>query len=115
MIQSNWDPSSEDPLAPVPRLAQQGLGVDWDTQQSQMYAEWQRFEKRMDEHSNRQYFERGVGLSDAEKSAHRRRFERKMRAIYGSAYADVRWVEAHEEERRKRREAAERAGGRGAR
>jgi hypothetical protein len=109
VIQSNWDPASEDP--PAPKFATPGLGVDWESQQSQMYAEWRSFESRLDDYSKRRYFERGVGLSDAEKYEHRRRFERQMRAIYGSAYADVRWAEEHEEKLRAKRETRDRSRG----
>lgn len=108
MIQSNWDPSDEDPGKPQLKRAHPGLGIDWETQQSQMHREWLRFEQRLEEYANQLYFDRGVGLSDAEKSAHRRRFERKMSAIYGSAYADARWTEEHMARIQANREASSR-------
>lgn len=104
MIETNWDPSREDPMAPGPKFAKPELGVTWEQQQSQMYREWVRFEARLEERSVARHYETGLGMSDAEKSSHRRKFERVMGGLYGAAYPDARWAEEHEQRARERQD-----------
>ncbi len=99
---AEWNPSDYDPEVEAKAERRQqdqaamAAGVDRDTVNAWIRAEWIRFEARMREWAEKSWRETGVDVADSTKTAHRRDFHRALKAVYGRSLPDQAWSDALE-------------------